>query len=199
MHPAISGISCCKGWLFRSLSLVALGLLFQTPVWAEGNEAPFRIATVDVTVLIKNSPQSKAASEKLKADHLPKEQQLNAEHALIEQQTEALNTQVEAGTISPADKLRMERDLRSSERAYNRKMEDLRDEVRAARDAAMENIQNLIFQAIEEVREKEQIDLVLKEGDYIAASKRVDMTDKVLKNLEQKAQADKPPPTDGQK
>jgi outer membrane protein len=176
-----------------------MGLLFQTVVWAEGNELPFRIATVDVTVLMQNAPQAKAASEKLKADHLPKEQQLNAEHTLIEQQTEALNTQVEAGTISPADKLRMERDLRSSERAYNRKTEDLRDELRAAREAAMENIQNLIFQAIEEVREQEQIDIVLKEGDYIAASKRVDMTDKVLKNLEQKAQATEPSPTAGQK
>ena len=198
MYPAGSGRVCGKGWLFRSLSLVVMGLLFQTAVWAEGEDAPFRVATVDVTVLMQNSPQSKAASEKLKADHLPKEQQLNAEHALIEQQTEALKTQLEAGTISPADKLRMERDLRSSERSYNRKMEDLRDEVRAARDVAMENIQNLIFQAIEEVREQENIDLVLKEGDYIAASKRVDMTDKVLKNLEQKAQATKPLPSAGQ-
>jgi outer membrane protein len=45
--------------------------------------------------------------------------------------------------------------------------------------------------AIGEVREREQIDVVLRESDYIVASNRVDMTNKVMQHLEQKFQADK--------
>lgn len=158
-------------------------------VWAEEPlqaEATFRIAVVNVNELMQGAPQARAASEKLKADYQGEEQRLAEEQKLIAQQTDDLEHQTEAGTLSNADRLRMERDLRSSERAYNRKMEDFRDQVRAAREAAMSSLQDLIFGAIEEVRAQEQIDLVLKEGDYIAASKRVDMTGKVLQNLEMK-------------
>ena len=79
-------------------------------------------------------------------------------------------------------------------------MEDFRDELRTARDLAMDSVQNVIFQAIEEVRAQQGIDLVFKENDYIAASKRVDMTDKVLAYLvtQQSNTGQSPPPSNKQ-
>lgn len=167
-----------SGWIITLC--LCLGLM-TLPVQAE--EPPLRIAVVNLSVLLEKAPQSQAASNKLKAEYSAKEQQLEAEKNAIKQAQDTLTNQIEAGTLNATDQLQQERDLRSRERTYNRNMEDFRDELRTARDLAMDSVQNVIFQAIEEVRAQQGIDLVFKENDYIVASKRVDMTDKVLAYL----------------
>ena len=168
-------------------------LLLPALVIAEDNAStsPFRIAIVDVSVLLENSPQSKAANEKLKSAYVPREESLNKEQQAIQQLEEALAVRIEAGTVSEADKLEQQRELRDRKRKNVRALEDFREEVRTARDTAVDNLQSQIVLAIGEVREREQIDVVLRESDYIVASNRVDMTNKVMQHLEQKFQADK--------
>ena len=167
---------------------------------AQAEEPPLRIAVVNLSVLLEKAPQSQAASNKLKAEYSAKEQQLEAEKNAIKQAQDTLTNQIEAGTLNATDQLQQERDLRSRERTYNRNMEDFRDELRTARYLAMDSVQNVIFQAIEEVRAQQGIDLVFKENDYIAASKRVDMTDKVLAYLvtQQSNTGQSPPPSNKQ-
>lgn len=168
-------------------------LLLPALAIAEDNAStsPFRIAIVDVSVLLENSPQSKAANEKLKSTYVPREVSLNKEQQAIQQLEEALAVRIEAGTVSEADKLEQQRELRDRKRKNVRALEDFREEVRTARDTAVDNLQSQIVLAIGEVREREQIDVVLRESDYIVASNRVDMTNKVMQHLEQKFQADK--------
>ena len=168
-------------------------LLLPALAIAEENAStsPFRIAIVDVSVLLENSPQSKAANEKLKSAYVPREESLNKEQQAIQQLEEALAVRIEAGTVSEADKLEQQRELRDRKRKNVRALEDFREEVRTARDTAVDNLQSQIVLAIGEVREREQIDVVLRESDYIVASNRVDMTNKVMQHLEQKFQADK--------
>ena len=168
-------------------------LLLPALAIAEDNAStsPFRIAIVDVSVLLENSPQSKAANEKLKSAYVPREESLNKEQQAIQQLEEALAVRIEAGTVSEADKLEQQRELRDRKRKNVRALEDFREEVRTARDTAVDNLQSQIVLAIGEVREREQIDVVLRESDYIVASNRVDMTNKVMQPLEQKFQADK--------
>jgi outer membrane protein len=168
-------------------------LLLPALAIAEDNAStsPFRIAIVDVSVLLENSPQSKAANEKLKSAYVPREESLNKEQQAIQQLEEALAVRIEAGTVSEADKLEQQRELRDRKRKNVRALEDFREEVRTARDTAVDNLQSQIVLAIGEVREREQIDVVLRESDYIVASNRVDMTNKVMQHLEQKFQADK--------
>jgi len=167
-------------------------LLLPALVLAENNaaERPFRIAIVDVSVLLENSPQSKAANEKLKSTYVPREENLNQEQQAIQQREEALTLRIDAGTISEADKLEQQRELRDRKRKNVRALEDFREEVRTARDFAVDSLQSQIVLAIGEVRESEQIDVVLRESDYIVASNRVDITSKVMQYLEQKFQAD---------
>lgn len=184
-----------SGWIITLC--LCLGLM-TLPVQAE--EPPLRIAVVNLSVLLEKAPQSQAASNKLKAEYSAKEQQLEAEKNAIKQAQDTLTNQIEAGTLNATDQLQQERDLRSRERTYNRNMEDFRDELRTARDLAMDSVQNVIFQAIEEVRAQQGIDLVFKENDYIVASKRVDMTDKVLAYLvtQQSNTGQSPPPSNKQ-
>ncbi len=172
----LSGGKQLAAWL-----LVLSVMLFSSLALAE--EPPARIAVVNLATLMEKSPQAQAASDKLKREYSPKEQELDTEKNAIKQAQDQLSAQVESGALNAPDQLQQERDLRSRERTYTRNMEDFRDELRTARDIAMDGVQSVILQAIEEVRTREGIDLVFKETDYVTASKRIDMTEKVLAYL----------------
>jgi len=176
-----------SGWV-RWLFLMCLALALQCAARADDAAAaaaiPFRIAVVNVAELLDKAPQAKAASAKLKTDFSSREKALDTEQQALQQFEASLEKQADA--VTEDQKIQQQRDLRSRQRTYTRALEDFREEVRTARDLAVENVQNQIFKAIEEVRAREQIDVVLKESDYVAASQRVNMTDTVLHYLEQK-------------
>lgn len=175
-----------KLWLNGSKQLATWLLILSVSLCSSlvlAEEPPARIAVVNLATLMEKSPQAQAASDKLKREYSPKEQELDTEKNAIKQAQDQLSAQVESGALNAPDQLQQERDLRSRERTYTRNMEDFRDELRTARDIAMDGVQAVILQAIEEVRTREGIDLVFKETDYVTASKRIDMTEKVLAYL----------------
>jgi len=77
-----------------------------------------------------------------------------------------------------------EREIRSRKRIRSRSLQDFREELRFARDEALDNVQKEVFRAIDEVRIAQKIDIVFQ--DYISASQRVDITPLVLEYLKQK-------------
>lgn len=177
--------------------LLLLTVFGQTTVMAADDAAarPVRIAIVNVATLLAESPQSKAANAKLKADYIPREEKLNAEQKAILQLEDGLTAQ--ADSLPEEELVKRQRELRDRQRKYSREMEDFREEVRAARDQAIDNLQAEIIQAIGEVREREQIDIVLRESNFIVASDRIDITTKVMQHLEQKFQQQTLPPAGG--
>jgi outer membrane protein len=189
---SVNGLISWAGnrWVSRLLFAV-LTLLAVSTALANDAVRPFRLAIVNVSTLLESSPQSKAANDKLKAAFVTREEGLNKEQQAIQQAEEELAVRLEAGSISEEEKLQQQRELRDRKRKNTRALEDFREEVRTARDTAVDNLQAQIVQAIGEVREQEQIDVVLRESDYIVASDRVDITAKVMQHLEQKFQAEK--------
>lgn len=176
-------------------ALCICGLLLfmgQQAVGAAADEVvqrPVRIAIVNMVSLLENAPQSKAADAKLKLDFVPREQRLEADQKAMRQLEDDLSVGIQSGVLLDAEKVEGQRELRDLQRNYARAMEDFREEVRLARDTAIDTLQAEIVQAIVEVREREKIDLVLRESNYIVASDRIDMTAKVMQHLEQKFQA----------
>lgn len=177
------------------LLLPILLLLGLNPVMAD--EQPVRIAIVNVATLLDESPQSQAAEARLKTDFLSRDEKLSAEQKAIQQLDNELKSLEEAGTLSDEEQVKRQRELRERQRKYSREMEDFREEVRAARDQAIDNLQAEIVKAIGEVREREQIDIVLRESNYIVASDRIDITAKVMQHLAQKFQQQTAAPASG--
>lgn len=173
--------------LKNGVLLFVLCLLFfgAGTATAEGAVASTRIAVVNVSVLLDEAPQAAAASEQLKAQYSPRELQLDAEQKRIQQLQDMLQRESTSSAISADEKLQRERSLRKAQRVFSRKLEDFREELRTARDRAFEGVQTQIFQAIGHVREQQQIDVVLKESQFVAASDSIDITEQVLIHLRQ--------------
>ena len=169
-----------------------LGLILasQSVAWANDTATqPVRIAIVNVATLLENAPQSKAAEAKLKLDFVPREQKLAADQKQMQALEDELTQRNDVEVLPADEKIQRQRELRDRQRTYSREMEDFREEVRAARDTAIDTLQADIVKAIGEVREREKIDLVLRESNYIVASDRIDLTSKVMQHLVQKFQA----------
>jgi outer membrane protein len=163
---------------------VIIGLLSVNISYAE---EPISVGIVNVTFLMENAPQAEVASSQLKAKFLPQEKKLSQDLDTINKLEFELKKQ--SNSNSNTDIIRQkERQLRSLKRTRSRSLQDFREELRFARDAALDVVQKEVFGAIDEVRKIEKIDIILQ--DYISASSRANITPLVLEFLKKKLEAD---------
>ncbi len=137
------------------------------------------VGVVDVTYLMEHAPQAEVASSNLKSKFLPQEKSLAASLEDIQKLEKTLERN--ARNLKTSQKRFKERELRSKKRSRSRSLQDFREELRFARDSALDDVQKEVFQAIDDVRKQKGIDIVLQ--DYVSASKRVDITTSVLEHL----------------
>ena len=163
----------------RFISVLSVFLLVFSPLAkAEG----VSIGVVNVSYIMENAPQSARSSIKLKAKFIEKEQELSkkqGEITLLEKKKSS-----EALISNNEKKAQLDREIRTKKRAHSRALEDFREELRFARDAALDEVQKEVYEAIAEVRVKRDIDIIIQE--YVSASQRVDITDDVLIFLREK-------------
>lgn len=145
------------------------------------------VGVVDVTYLMEHAPQAEVASNVLKSKFLPQEKSLAVSLEKIQMLEKSLERNTR--TITVSQKRNRERELRSKKRIRSRSLQDFREELRFARDSALDDVQKEVFQAIDDVRKKMGIDIVLQ--DYVSANKRVDITSSVLKYLVTKLEDEK--------
>lgn len=172
--------------MFSVLRLTLIGLLLILKIqsaWAEEPSSPYRIAVVNVVKVLEQAPQAAAEGKRLESLFAAREAALAQEQLELQRAREAL--QATGDSLPEAERIQRERELRTLERDYSRKQEDLREEIRFAKDAALEKVQEQVEQAVEAVRAEGQIDIVFRESNYIVASARVNLTDKVLAYLQQ--------------
>ena len=170
-----------------------LSLLFNS-VWAEDPNPPYRMAVVNLVKVLEQAPQSAAEGKRLESLFAAREAALAQEQLELQRAREAL--QATGDTLPEAERVQRERELRTLERDYSRKQEDLREEIRFAKDAALEKVQDQVEQAVDTVRAEGQIDIVFRESNYIVASARVNLTDKVLAYLQQQFDSAQPAAND---
>jgi outer membrane protein len=167
---------------FFVFTLLSLTNIFS-PAFAKDSVS---VGVVNVTFLMENAPQSEVASTQLKARFSPQEKKLAIELDEINQLETELNKIKESK--GDVELLRQkERELRSRKRVRSRTLQDFREELRFARDAALDDVQKEVFKAIDEVRIQQGVDIVLQ--DYVSASQRVDITPLVLEHLKSKLAA----------
>jgi len=146
------------------------------------------VGVVNVTYLMENSPQSEIASVKLKNKFSPQEKKLAAELDKINALELELN-EIKVANKSVELQRTKERELRTMKRVRSRALQDFREELRFARDLALDEVQKEVFKAIAEVRQQQNIDIILQ--DYVSASQKVDITPAVLEYLKSIVQSAK--------
>lgn len=173
-----------KRMTFTLFSFVLVGILFLTTPLLSLEKEAVSVGVVNVTFLMKNAPQSDLASNRLKEKFLPQEKKLAEALEEINNLEGALEKLITLKNIDSDLKRQKQRELRARKRARGRSLQDFSEELRFARNAALDDVQKEVFSAIDDVRKQQNIDIIIQ--DYISANKRVDITPLVLEYLRDK-------------
>jgi outer membrane protein len=91
----------------------------------------------------------------------------------------------DALTISDSDRRNKERDAQNLKIEFQRKQRELREDINLRKNEELGSLQDRVNKAVQSVAEAEGYDLVVYSG-VAFASKKIDVTDKVLKMLGKK-------------
>lgn len=164
-------------------------LLYTTVAVADlSTQKSSKLAVVNVSIIMKESPRAKSLTEEIKNKYLPRQEALAQEGEQIEKLKASLDQAEDRGK-NDAERIESSRMFRERNRKYTREYEDFRDQLTQARQNALTTVRQEVDEAINTVREKYNIDIVI--DNYVSASDSVDITQAVIDYLEQKYKEEK--------
>ncbi len=164
--------------LLQLLLLGSLGLAAGTAVAADT-----KLGFVNVEQILKEAPQTAESGKKLEKEFSGRQQELERMAKQIKETETSLDK--DSLTMSETDRRNKERDLSNVKIEFQRKQRELREDVNLRKNEELGALQDRINKAVTSVSEAEGYDLVVYSG-VAYSSKKVDITDKVLKALGKK-------------
>lgn len=145
--------------------------------------ADLKIGYVQVDKILQDAPQTAESGKKLEREFGPRSQELDRMAKQIKDLEAALDK--ERLTVTEADRRNKERDIQNIKIEFQRKQRELREDINLRKNEELGGLQDRINKAVQTVSEAEGYDLVVYSG-VAFASKKIDITDKVLKSLGKK-------------
>lgn len=161
-----------------------LGLACLLLYCSQVTAADFKVGYVQVDKLLQEAPQTAETGKKLEKEFSPRSLELDK----LQKQIRDLESQLDhdrATSMSEADRRQKERQLNNSRLEFQSKQRELREDINLRKNEELALLQERINKAVQTVAESEGYDLVAYSG-VAYASKRIDITDKVLKLLGKK-------------
>lgn len=165
----------------KFLKNVVLASLFAFAISVQAAE--LKVGYVQVDKILQEAPQTAESGKKLEKEFSPRSQELDRMAKQIKQLETTLDK--DALTLSEVDRRNKERDVQNLKIEFQRKQRELREDVNLRKNEELGALQDRINKAVQSVSEAEGYDLVVYSG-VAYASKKIDITDKVLKVLGKK-------------
>lgn len=145
--------------------------------------AELKVGYVQVDKILQEAPQTAESGKKLEKEFSPRTQELERMQKQIKDIESSLDK--DSLTMSETERRNKERDISNLKIEFQRKQRELREDVNLRKNEELGSLQDRINKAVTAVSEAEGYDLVIY-GGVAYASKKVDITDKVLKSLGKK-------------
>ncbi len=161
-------------------TLLFIGFAFLS---AHLSAAELKVGYVQVDKILQDAPQTAESGKKLEREFSPRSQELDKMQKQIRDLEATLDK--EGVTLSESDRRNKERDASNMKIEFQRKQRELREDINLRKNEELSSLQDRINKAVQTVSETEGYDLVVY-GGVAYASKKIDITDKVLKLLGKK-------------
>ena len=129
--------------------------------------------------IFREAAPAKAAQTKLEAEFAKRDRDLQDMAARLKAQSDKLDK--DAAVLSDSDRAKRQRDLSDLDKEFQRKQREFREDLNQRRNEELAVVLERTNKVIRQIAEAEKYDIVFQEAVY--ASKRIDITDKVLKEL----------------
>lgn len=173
-----------KKLLPLALTTAVLGFgLAATTVSAQD----LRIGVVNMERILRDSQSAAQASERLNTEGQRRQEEIDALTKRFKQRLERFEQG--APDMTESERVAERRELAEMERDVARRSREARDEFNQRRNEEVLLLQSRAGRVIQQIAEKEKFDLVLYEFFY--ASPKVDITERVMKELDRDVPAKK--------
>ena len=164
-------------------TVLALGVLIFGAVAADAQAV--KIGYIKSQTILANAPGRAAAESQF-------EKEMGTYRAQVQRMGDSLNALIAAYnkdevSLSPQAKETRQKDIRDKEEAYQRRTQELQQQVRQREAELVRPIMEQINKVIDELRAEEGYTMIFdaenQAGVVVAADKNLDLTDKVLARL----------------
>ncbi|NUU00042.1 OmpH family outer membrane protein [Herbaspirillum robiniae] len=163
---------------FLSLQTVVMAACLMSASAVHAQESS-KIAFVSTERIFREAVPAKAAQSKLEAEFAKRDRELQDMAARLKTQSEKLDK--DGAVLSDSDRAKRQRDLSDLDKEFQRKQREFREDLNQRRNEELAVVLERTNKVIRQIAEAEKYDIVFQEAVY--ASKRIDITDKVLKEL----------------
>lgn len=161
------------------LSIQALTLVVGLLSFAAAQAQESKIAFVSTERIFREAAPAKAAQSKLESEFAKREKDIQDMAARLKSQSDKLDK--DTAVLSESDRTKRQRDLSDLDKEFQRKQREFREDLNQRRNEELSVVLERTNKVIRQIAEAEKYDIVFQEAVY--ASKRIDITDKVLKEL----------------
>ena len=158
-------------WIFAGL-LAAVG-----PVLAQSH-----IGFVSLERILREAPSAQRAHKKIEQEFAKRDQKLAKMAEQLKKAQE--NLERNAVTMSESDRQKREKEFGELNREFQREQRQFREDLTQRRNEELGAVVQRANQAVKQIAEVEKLDVVLQNEQVVWASPRIDITDKVIKALE---------------
>jgi outer membrane protein len=160
------------------LALAAVSLCLPAPE----AQAQNRIGFVNQDRIMRESTIAQRAQKKIEGEFAKRDQELSKIAEQLKKMQEALERN--SVTMSDTERGRREREFNDTNREFQRKQREFREDLGTRRNEELSGIINRANQVIRQIAESEKLDAVFQDGQVIWSSPRIDITERVIKALD---------------
>ncbi|MET0680782.1 MAG: OmpH family outer membrane protein [Burkholderiales bacterium] len=139
-----------------------------------------KIGFVNLDRILRDAGPAVRAQKKLEAEFQKREQELARTAESLKRLQESLEKN--AMTMSESDRVKREREFQETNREFQRKQRELREDFNQRRNEELSGILERANRVVRQIAEAEKFDIIFQEAVF--ASTRIDITDKVIRALD---------------
>jgi len=162
-----------------TLRILTLALIALLP-WAA--HAQGKIGFVNTERVMREAAPAQRAQQKIEAEFKQRDQELSG----IAGQLKAMQDEIERSSVTMSDSQRRakEREFGELNREFQRKQREFREDLNQRRNEELARVVEQANGVIRSIAAQEEFDLVIQDAVY--ANPRIDITEKVIKALDDK-------------
>lgn len=166
--------------LFAGVMSVAAVL---APGLAAAQAKDLKVAFVNVTRLLAESPQANAANRALENEFAPRQRDLVAKQNALKARADKFNK--DAAVMGAEERRNAENELRKDEREFARLADELREDLNNRKNEALNKLRVDLLTEVERFARQGGYDLIV--SDALFVSPNMDVTAQILQGLQAKA------------
>jgi len=170
----------------KKFAVVLVGLLVMG--FGQVNAQDFKVAIVNANKVVEQSPQYDVVRKSLETEFNRRNKDLVAKQKQLKKLEDKMAR--DGAVMSKSEAKRLEQDIRSRRRSIGNTRDEYRDDLNLRRNEEVGKLLGKVSEVVRQVGEEDKIDIIFSDG-IVYASKRVDITEKVLQRLREQFKATK--------